>query len=91
MFSVDLRKRIMYTIRKSKIFLSGLIWPYIKGVKFPNKLLALHVPIYLRDAVNKKVLHKKSKLLLARKTFYLQMRVGEWNFTPLHMPVKVIR
>ena len=25
-----------------------------RGVKFPNKLLALHVPIFLQDAVNYK-------------------------------------
>ena len=37
----------------------------IRDVKFPNELLALHVLNFLRDAVNKKVLHKLSELLLA--------------------------
>ena len=52
-----------------------------RGVKFPNKLLALHNPTFLEDAVNlKSTLHKLSKLLLALHNILLANASGQVEF-----------
>ena len=67
------------------IFYLALYSPHSRGVKFPNKLLALRVSYFFSEMLYIiKVLHKLSKLLLPCITFYSQMRAGKWNFTPLH-------
>ena len=51
----------MFWLRNKKII---FLVRTLRGVKFQNKLLALMSQIFFGDAVNKKVLHKLSKLLL---------------------------
>ena len=61
---------------------------YYSGVKFPQNLLTLKVLIFHLDAKNEEKVRNFWKFHWPCLKINLQMRVGEWNFTPLPLKIK---